>query len=158
MPDSEQKPKRLYFKTYLQLIHNNSIGTAMFRNFYIETSEGTMDAVSDGANSCAFYVSSVLVILKQLTGVHGTIKSTVADLEENNWQKVDEPDLQPGDVIIWRAMEFEDGIYEHIGFYVGDSKAVSTSQQEKRVVEHDLHFGDAHRPIELIFRQAHWDK
>ena len=156
MPDTDPKPKRLYFKTYLQLIHN-SIGTAMFRNFYIETSEGIEDALSDGDNSCAFFVSSVLTILKQLTGVHGTIKNTIEDLRKNNWQEVSEQDLCPGDVIVWSAMEFEDGAYEHIGFYTGDNKAVSTSQREKRVAEHDLHFGDVNRPIEYVFRQLRWD-
>jgi hypothetical protein len=34
----EQKPKRLEFETYQQRLLN-SAGTAMFRNWYVETSE-----------------------------------------------------------------------------------------------------------------------
>lgn len=112
----EEKPKRLYFKTYLQLIRN-SIGTEMFRNFYIQMADGTeMDALSDGSNSCAFYVSSVLTLFGKHSGVHGTIKSTVTDLSHSGWRQVDEESIQAGDVIVWDAVELEGARYEHVGF------------------------------------------
>lgn len=151
---SEEKPKRLYYKTYLQLIHN-SVGTEMFRNFYIQTADGIeMDALSDGSNSCAFYVSSVLTLFGKHSGVHGTVKSTVADLHNSGWRKVE--DMQAGDVIIWDAVELEGAWYEHVGFYIGDNRAVSTSWTEKKVVEHDVFF-DGARSIGQIFRHHEWE-
>lgn len=107
---SAEKPKRLYFKTYVQLIRN-SVGTEMFRNFYIQTADGEeMDALSDGSNSCAFFVSAVLTLFKKHTGVHGTVKSTVADLHRSGWQVVDKETMQAGDVVVWDAVEIEGGL------------------------------------------------
>jgi hypothetical protein len=155
-PTNEEKPKRLYFKTYLQLIQN-SIGTEMFRNFYIQMADGAeMDALSDGSNSCAFYVSSVLTLFKKHSGVHGTVKSTVEDLKHSGWQQVEEEAIGAGDVIVWDAIELEGSLYEHIGFYVGDNRAVSTSWTEKRVAEHDVYF-DGTRTIGQIFRHSEWE-
>lgn len=157
MPDTDSKVKlqRLYFKTYLQVLRN-SVGTQMFRNFYIRTADGTeMDALSDGSNSCAFYVSSVLALFGKLSGPHGTVKSTLADLEHSGWRTVEPDAMQPGDVLLWEAMQADDGWFEHVGFYLGDDRAVSTSWTEKKVVEHDVRF-DGKRAIQQAFR-ASWD-
>jgi hypothetical protein len=150
------KPKRLYFKTYLQFIRN-SIGTQMFRNFYIEAPDGTqLDALDDGSNSCAFYVSSVLALFKKLKNPHGTVASTLKDLEQSGWQTVPEADLKPGDVVLWEAQEFAGTWYEHIGFYTGDNRAVSTSWKEKKVREHDVHF-DGQRAVKQVWRYTDWE-
>lgn len=149
------RPKRLYFKTYLQLLHN-SVGSQMFRNFYIQLPDGTKrDALSDGSNSCAFFVSSVLTLFKKLYGPHGTVDSTVKDLEHSGWQLVDVADKQAGDVLVWEAIEIEGAWYEHIGFYLGDDLAVSTSWTEKKVVEHAATFGGK-RAIKQVFRYPQW--
>lgn len=154
--NSEEKPKRLYFKTYLKLIRN-SVGTEMFRNFYIQTSDGTeVDALSDGSNSCAFYVSSVLTLFKKHSGVHGTVKSTIEDLKQSGWQDATMDAMQAGDVIVWDAVELEGERYEHVGFYVGDNRAVSTSWTEKKVIEHDVYF-DGVRTIRHVFRHHEWN-
>ncbi|HEX8762764.1 MAG TPA: hypothetical protein VF733_03310 [Candidatus Saccharimonadales bacterium] len=154
-PAGEQKPKRLYFKTYLHLIQN-SVGSEMFRNFYIQTSDGQeMDALADGSNSCAFYVSSVLTLFKKHSGVHGTVKSVIADLDRSGWQRIEEGAMMPGDVILWTAVELEGKWYEHVGFYVGDNRAISTSWTEKRVIEHDVYF-DGARTIGQVFRHNNW--
>jgi hypothetical protein len=149
-----QKPKRLQFKTYLQMIHN-SVGTEMFRNWYVTTPEGDeFDAMSDGEDSCAFYVSGLLRVFGKLS-LHGTVESTVQDLGNSGWQNVDEP--SPGDVLVWEAQKFGDKQQRHIGFYIGDGKAVSTSWTKKVVVEHDKNFGKQNRKIEQIFRLDDWD-
>lgn len=152
---TNEKPKRLYFKTYLQLIRN-SVETEMFRNFYIQTADGKeMDALSDGSNSCAFFVSAVATLFKKHSGVHGTVRSTIEDLKQCGWQSVDEADKQAGDILVWEAVELEDAWYEHIGFYIGEGRAVSTSWT-KKVVEHDADFGGA-RAITQVFRHDNWD-
>ena len=146
------KPKRLYFKTYLQLVRN-SVGTEMFKSFYVTTPEqGEFDAMADGDKSCAFYVSAVLVLFKKLAGIHGTVESTIRDLVQSGWQEVSEDALEPGDVIVWVRQKFDHGSYEHIGFYLGEGRAVSTSWQDKKVIEHDLKFGSINRPIKCAYR------
>ena len=148
------KPRRLYFKSYIQLIHN-SVGSNLFRNLYVETPErGEFDALDDGYNSCAFYVSSVLVIFKKLSGIHGTVVSTIRDLTESGWHEVSKP--QAGDVLVWEAQQFDDGLKEHIGFSLGNGRAVSTSWANKAVVVHDDVF-DGKRKITKILRQSDWD-
>ncbi len=157
MTSENTTPKRLYFKTYLQLIRN-SVGTEMFRNFYIQTAtDDVIDALEDGNNSCAFYVSSVLTLFNKLSGVHGTVKSTVEDLQKSGWESVEGKIKHPGDVIVWEAVKFKGSSHRHIGFYIGDNRAISTSWKDKKVVEHDVNFGGT-RAIEQIFRQSKWDK
>jgi hypothetical protein len=151
---AEEKPKRLYRKTYLQMIRN-SVGSAMFRNWYIHTSEqGEFDAMKDGEDSCAFYVSGVLRIFNKVRSIHGTVESTTRDLEEFGWQKVH--NANPGDVLVWEALQFGDKSQKHIGFYVGEGRAVSTSWKQKKVVEHDMNFGGEKRKIVRIYRLEDW--
>ena len=147
------KPKRLYFESYIQLIRN-SIGSNLFRNFYVEVPErGKFDAIDDGYNSCAFYVSAVLVVFKKLSGIHGTIDSTIKDLKESGWIQVNNP--KEGDVIVWEAQQFDDGLKEHIGFSLGNCKAISISWTNKTPIEHSDTF-DGKRNIVSIFRQIDW--
>jgi len=153
--NSEDKPRRLYFKTYLKVI-NNSVGTNMFRNFYVETDEqGEFDAFGDGENSCAFYVSAILVMFNKMNDIHGLVQSTVDDLKKSGWQLVEEP--RPGDVLIWEAKQFSDGSKEHIGFCVDANRAVSTSNKTQTVVEHDINFSQDKRKVTQIYRMADWD-
>jgi hypothetical protein len=157
-PATNTATKRLYFKSYLQFIRN-SVGSQAYRNLYIQGADGSeQDAMDDGSNSCAFFVSSVLTIFKQHSGIHGTVKSTVLELshQSSGWQRVDGEPIA-GDVVIWKAMYVDNGWYQHIGFCIGKDWAVSTSWTEKQVVEHDLYF-DGKREIEMVFRNGHWDQ
>jgi hypothetical protein len=152
----DDKPTRLYFKTYLQMIHN-AVGTQMFRNFYVVKVDGTeIDSLDDGDNSCAFFVSSVVTLMKKAAGVHGTIKSTVADLQNAGWHGVAVDRIRPGDVIVWQAKETDDGKHGHIGFYIGNGRAISTSSSQRQVVEHDVTYGGA-RPVIQALRCDDWD-
>jgi hypothetical protein len=150
----EVKPTRLYFKTYLQMIRN-SAGSGMFRNWYLKTAEqGEFDAMRDGEDSCAFYVSGLLRIFNKINFIHGTVESTIKDLEDFGWQKVRK--ANPGDVLVWEALQFGDRTQKHIGFYIGEGRAVSTSWKQKKVTEHDMNFGDDYRKIEQIHRMENW--
>jgi hypothetical protein len=152
---AEEKPKRLYFKSYLQVI-KNSVGSNMFRNFYVETpGKGEFDALDDGSDACAFFVSSILTLFKKLSGIHGTVVFTVKDLENSGWQKIeDQP--KPGDVLLWEAQSFGDKMQEHLGFYIGNNEAVSTSYAKKTPVIHSYNF-DGKRKINGVYRMEHWD-
>lgn len=134
---------------------NNSVGTNMFRNFWVSTPEqGLFDALADGDKSCAFFVSGVLDMLKKLGGVHGTVASTEKDLLESGWVLAS-GDMQEGDVLVWEEAEYEEGRMRHIGFYVGDDSAVSTSWKTKTIAKHHVTF-DGTRKIEKIYRHASW--
>jgi hypothetical protein len=153
----KEKTKRLYFKTYLQLI-KNSMGTRMFRNFYIQNSDAIeRDAVSDGSDSCAFYVSSVLTIFKKISGVHGTVASTIEDLHQSDWREVEASDKKAGDIPVWEQVEISGQDFEHIGFYIGGGRAVSTSWTKKVVVEHSADFNST-RAISHAFRCYDWNE
>lgn len=86
----------------------NAPATNLFRHFYLRRPDGSeFDAIGDGENACAFFVSSILVIIGKIQGVHGTVASTLEDLEESGWAKYPyEP--QPGDVISWEQRRFPD--------------------------------------------------
>lgn len=128
----------------------------MFRNFYVWTPEkGEFDALDDGDNSCAFFVSSILVAYNKISGIHGTVSRTIDDLQKSGWQEVDKP--KPGDVLVWEAQKFNGNWNGHIGFYIGNAKAVSTSWTKKTPIEHDQNFGNTNRKIIKIFRTK-WDE
>lgn len=158
MPTSQDpdKPKRQYFKSYLQVIRN-SVGANLFRNFYVSTkSRGEFDAMEDGVFSCALFVSSVLVLFSKLSGVHGTVASTIKDIEKSEWKKVEVP--KPGDVLVWERQEIDGELIEHIGFYIGEGKAISNSMIKRTPVEHDKNFSDTKpRKIIQIFRMDNWE-
>jgi hypothetical protein len=153
--NSEEKPVRLYFKSYL-IVVRNAVGSRMFNNFYVKTpSRGEFDAFNNGEYSCAFFVSTVLLIFKKIEDFHGTVENLVAALKKASWQKVGE--LQPGDVIIWEPINFPEGQILHTGFALGDGRAVSTSWKQKCVIEHDINFGERNRKIEAIYRYSNWE-
>jgi len=157
MGKTDQKPKRLYFKTYIQLIEN-AVGTAMFKNFYVQLADGTdIDAMDNGSDSCAFFVSSVLVLFKKVAGVHGTVANTLTDMQQSGWHAVAEKDMEPGDVVVWVPTPDSDG-KQHIGFCIGDHMAISTSSKKQVVAKHDIRFGKEDRPIQQVLRQDHWDE
>ena len=124
--------RRLWFESYLKYIEN-SVGTDLFRNFYIEEDERERDVLNDGELSCAMFVSSILTLFAQNKTPHATVSSTQNDLIKHGWVEVkfnSEQDLQEGDIIIWEPVEFteEPGfLHAHIGFYLGGGFAVSNN-------------------------------
>ncbi len=129
--------ERLLKQTYLAVI-KNSVGTKMFRNFYIKgKGVKSIDVMRGGEVSCAFYVSTILNIFKLIKAVHGRVDITVNDLILSGWKKT--KDLKVGSVIIWHKFDFGDGDpREHIGFYIGHHQAVSNDYKKRCPVIHDL--------------------
>jgi hypothetical protein len=131
----------------------------MFRNFLVETgSRGEFDALDDGENSCAFYVSSILVIFKKIARVHGLVSRVVDDMKQSGWLEVTEPKI--GDVLVWEADKIPGSGHEHIGFYIGNNEAISNSSKLKTPVKHDISFGDENRKVKVthIFRMSNWEE
>ncbi|MDB5163087.1 MAG: hypothetical protein JWN28_695 [Candidatus Saccharibacteria bacterium] len=149
------KVERQYFKSYLAMI-DNSVGTEMFRSFYVRVNDGPVtDIIGSGENACAFYVSTILLVFGKQKSVHATVKSVITDLEESGWELVDENDMKAGDVIVWSGRD-DDNPSQHIGFYIGDNLAISTSSNEQKVFKHDIHFGQVQRKIMSVYRSQNW--
>ncbi len=148
--------KRLVFKTFLQMVRG-SVDSNMFRHFYMRRADGSeFDSIGDGDNGCAFFVSSLLTIFAKIERIHGTVIKTVEDLQKSGWQEVQTPEL--GDVLVWAAKTFESGeTHAHIGFFVGNGKAVSMSSSKGTPAEHEMYFGEEHREITQIFRLQTWE-
>lgn len=152
----EHKPTQHVYKSYLQAIHN-AVGSNLFRNYYVSTPErGEFDALGDGDDSCAFFVSSLVLMFGKIASAHATVGSTVKDLETSGWTKLFCQEPQAGDVLVWEPLAGVDDPAEHIGFSIGDGRAVSNSSTHKTPVEHDVHFGDAKRALRAIYHMPNW--
>lgn len=106
----------------------NSLGSKIFTVSLWDTPRGVVDiARRDGTyRVCALYTSSVLLLFhfesKPLCrNRHATVEGFLRDVENSGWFKIDSHDRMPGSIIVWE--EVRDN--HHVGFYVGDGKAVS---------------------------------
>ncbi|HLB32488.1 MAG TPA: hypothetical protein VJL27_02955 [Patescibacteria group bacterium] len=143
----KRKIMPLIFDTYLAVIRN-SAGSKLFRNFYAKVDGKKADIMRNGELSCAFYVSSVLVLFKFIIGVHGTVDSTIKDLKDSGWKEIKKPKI--GSVLIWEKMDFgNNSIHKHIGFFIGGNKAISNSYKLGYPVEHSWNF-NAKRKVDMI--------
>lgn len=148
--ESVVKPR--IFDTYLSVIKNSS-GTLMFKNLYADVNGEKKDITDEGDLSCAFFVSSVLLMFKKIEGVHATVSSTVRDMEESGWIRTDEP--KRGDVVVWGEKMGSDGkSHKHIGFFWNKGAAISNSKDKRHPVEHSLEMEG--RETEAFFTKGSW--
>ena len=141
------KPAKQIYKTYLSVI-KNSPKSRMFRSFYVREDNKVFDATKNGHLSCAFFVSAVLKMFDLIANLHGTVKSTIADLEKSGWKKVKTPKI--GSVLVWEEQKFDDETHAHIGFYIGRNKAVSNSSEKDYPLQHDWKF-NGKRNVKAIY-------
>lgn len=141
----------------------NSIGSRMFRNSYMKIGHKTIDILEDGNLSCAFYVSSLLLLFPELhliTTQHGTVAGALHDMKKSGWRETKTP--RPGAVILWEKKSYADNYaksdHQHLGFYLGEKKAISNSNKQRMPALHNLTFGEGgtkkFRKIEKFF----WNK
>jgi len=148
---NKQKVEPLIFDTYLAVI-KNSVGTKFFRNFYAKVNGKRTDVMKNGELSCAFFVSTILAFFKLIKEVHTTVDSTIKDLKISGWKITKRPKI--GSIIIWEKQDFGNvDFHRHIGFYIGDNKAISNSSKFGYSAKHHWTFKNK-RKIEMIF----WNK
>lgn len=136
--------------TYLAVV-KNSVGSNLFRNFYVTIDGVKTDDTRDGDLSCAFFVSSILALLDLIKGVHLTVDGTVRDLKASGWKEVKKHEV--GDVLVWEAKVGESGeTHKHIGFFIGNDRAISNDSTLRHPAEHHWTF-DGTRKINLVFRK-----
>ncbi|MDD4290564.1 MAG: NlpC/P60 family protein [Patescibacteria group bacterium] len=100
------------------------IGSNEFRCYFVSGVNKKIDILENGKFSCAKFVSELLYKFKLIKNVHVNVLSTVRELKNCGWKKVDINNLYLGDVLIWEKNK--QGHY-HIGFYIGDGLAISNS-------------------------------
>lgn len=119
----------------------NSVGSNLFRNFYCLVDQQKKDILRNGELSCAFFVSSILVLNKLIFQGHCTVNSTIKDLISFGWIEITQPKV--GCILVWEPITFPDGeIHSHIGFYVGNNQAISNSPLHKSPIKHDWLYQD----------------
>ena len=144
--------KIIWNESYLKAI-KNSVGSNLFRNLYATVDGKKMDIRKNGQLSCSAFVSSILYIHKLSYDIHVTAEGLVKDMELFGWKKIKKP--RPGAVLLWEPMppkNHNDKMYwrhDHVGFYIGNNKAVSNSYKLGYPVEHHFTF-DGKRKVELI--------
>lgn len=121
--------KILKYQNYLELI-KASEETTMFRHLWVRENGQEKDILRGGELSCAYFVSSVLKIFDLIGNPHATVKSTIADMLNSGWWETEK--LTPGNVLAWEEKEYKNGEkHSHIGFYLGENKAISNSTKLK---------------------------
>jgi hypothetical protein len=76
---------------------------------------------------------------------------------EFGWKEVSKEEVKKGDVLVWNnRKDLNNETHGHIGFYVGDNKAISNSTKLKRIVRHGWDYG-GRRIIEKVLRWENWD-
>lgn len=146
-----QKIEPMLFETYIASI-KNSVGSKMFRQIYAKINSKKIDITENGNLSCAYYVSSLLLIFKLVSEVHATVSGTVRDLKESGWIEITKPKI--GSILVWSKKDFGKGdLHSHIGFYIGKDEAISNSYKKGIIEKHHYTYKNT-RKIEMIF----WNK
>ena len=141
-------------KSYPQTI-KNSVGAKVWRNFYAFVDGEKRDILKNGEFSCASFVSSVLLMFGLIKERHATVRGTLKDMIKNGWREVKK--IKPGAVLIWQERKASDKQkHPHIGFFIGEQKAVSNSHKHKSPQMHHITYGkkkdgSPKRKIEKIF-------
>ncbi|MDF1497115.1 MAG: NlpC/P60 family protein [Patescibacteria group bacterium] len=127
-------------KSYLARI-KNSIGSKMFRNLYAKVDGKERDILDNGSLSCAIFVSIILQSFELIKKPHATVIELLKDMEASGWKK--SRSLKIGDVLFWEAIDQTgDGSrHLHVGFYLGNNKAISNSTTKGHPVKHHFTFG-----------------
>lgn len=139
MPDKNlirQTLKNLLF------IARSAVDSTLFQHIYVTDTRAQkeFDALQNGELSCAYFVSTALVMCGLIDAPHATVQTTLKKMTEAGWHRIDAP--VPGAVVYWPSAE-EHG---HIGFYLGDDKCVSNSTQKRTPVLHGLTLANGSTP------------
>lgn len=155
MPDANIQILRK--ETYLKAIEN-SIGCRLFNSVFVcfKDTGKTADILNDGMYSCAFFVSSLLYLFQAIDKPHATVANVKKFLDaDEHWKRVDNADIEAGDVIFWEKIRFDDGSENaHIGFAVSEDEAISTDYKQKVVARHPIMREQTKRSVEAIYRRS----
>ena len=130
----------------------------LFRNLYAVNDGQEVDILENGKNSCAAFVSWILLTLELIKMPHATVDGTEKDLIASGWQEIKE--LKPGAILFWEAAvgKYDGLMHRHAGFYIGNDEAISNSSHSSGFpVKHHATYNDSRR-IEKIYWHGDLDK
>jgi len=149
-----QKIAPLLKESYLTMI-KNSKNSRMFANFYVKLDGKRKDITKDGRFSCAYFVSCILKIFGLISDIHLTVKGTIRDLLKSGWVSIRKPKI--GSVLVWEEKNFgtrdRPDRHYHIGFYIGNNRAVSNSSSKKKIAIHHFTFNNKRKIVKI-----YWNK
>ena len=142
-----------YLATLLSAVRG-TVGSVLFASLYVRQDGKLSDILEGGRVSCAYFVSVLLHALKLIETPHATVSGTVADLEGHGWIRLDRP--RPGAVLLWEPADHDGSANRHLGFYVGDDRAISNSTSQRVIAEHHWTFGEHDgRPVRGV-KAVYW--
>jgi len=141
--------KKTYFATL-----KNSVGSKLWRNFYMLHEGAYVDVLHDGNVSCAYYVSSILYQFRLIAEIHTFVDNTVTDMLRSGW--IADPQPCPGAVIVWEPKTFATSgeTHKHIGFYLRDNLAVSHSDKYRSPILHPCEQHNGRRIALVLWHPA----
>jgi hypothetical protein len=131
--------KILLVDSYLAAI-KNSLGSKIFNNLWAEVDGVKQDILGDGRKSCGYFTSGILLWFGLIKERHATVSGTLKDMKNFGWEEISEPKI--GSVLHWDKELGNGEFNEHIGFYMGENLAISTSAKEHMPVEHHWTYGE----------------
>ncbi len=146
--------KFLKKKSLLAIVTNSIKGgdNYLFKNLYAKNEQGEeIDILEDGKNSCAVFVSWILLALEMIKRPHATVGGVEKDLLDSGWFETNE--LRPGAVLLWESKvgQYDGLLHRHSGFYIGNDEAISNSSNNSGFpTKHHCTYNDSRR-IEKIY-------
>lgn len=133
----------LLFDNYLAVV-NGAPGSKMFRKFYALV-DGKKKEVSENGNlSCGWFAAFILKYFDLIKEPHMTVDGTLRDMAASGWKRINKPRI--GCVLVWGTQDDKRGKaysfgHRHMGFCVGDGKAVSNLSSKGVPGRHHWTFG-----------------
>jgi len=143
--------KFLTYKNYLTVI-KNSTESKMFRHIYVLDDDKEKDILKNGSLSCAYYVSCILKmfnLIDQEISPHAVVGGLIKNISDNGWKETDQ--LKEGNLLVWDEKEYSSGeAHYHIGFYIGDDKAISNSGEDGHPIVHHYTYEDKRKIVKIF--------
>ena len=140
-------------KNCIEVIRNSN-GSRMFRSYF---DENGVDVLKNGDLSCAFYVTSVLLMFDLIDRTHFRVDGTIYAMESAGWREIQH--ARPGCVVIWNPIVQNGQSHFHIGFYIGDGQAVSNRSSQGTIGEHPFHYSGLdkdHKKKKATIHKLYW--
>lgn len=152
-------------KSLLAIVENSTRGgdNYLFRNLYADENGKEIDILENGRNSCAVFVSWILLTLELIKRPHSTVYAAEKDLISSGWREIKE--LKPGAVTVWEKRPADKGLlgnkdmgFAHIGFCVSETEAISNDSKGRGFPwKHHITYNGA-RKIEKIYWHDELDR
>jgi len=147
----------LLFETYISII-KNSVGSKIFQTNVAKVGGKTKDITERGNLSCGFFVTFILKYFDLVKKPHVTVPGTLRDMEESGWGKIKKPRV--GCLILWEPLRVPPGkdAHQHLGFYLGGTKAISNSSSKRVPIMHHWTFGAKDGKAKRKIEGFYWHK